>query len=312
MKLVSDIKNIRDLEEYDEVEKVSEYEHKPLYKVRISKNYFLLKLEEENSVLKRLPILSRLHSFASKNEIKIYKWLLNQEFDFFKFPRPVRIQGYDILIEYLIPVKDAQNEIPLLIQSLQELYRKTSSLKLGKIHSLFHNMRYSSEATIYKGSFSVIRKQLGITNCFRTLNVVLSLFLKQKKLKHSFLLHNDFTRNNVIIDDKTHLPYIIDYQAASINSRWLLIDIVRYAYLGSEKIIDFDIVNKFIKKIDRNHFGDDIQIEVQVRYALIARSIQSLKWKPREHIKQFYANILLDDNEYHKWYQNRCKIASYS
>jgi len=258
----------------------------------------VLKCSESDSKLFKRSMKFLFGTSAARTERALYKWISCQNFLHFRTPRLLGYYKTNLLISFEKGVEDSGARDDKVSESLHEFYIKSNQFRLGGVHKIYRQARYLTSnirALLILKSGSDKKVFLGVIKLIR------QCYVEQKPLYNSFCLHNDLNPSNVLHSSQKEYPVIIDFQRVKREKRWLFNDIVRYSFRGDSQIINFNTLEKFIKGIDLNYYGDHLNIEVQIRYALLCRTLQSLLWRKTPHVINFISTILIDDEAFATW-----------
>ena len=282
----------------------------------VSNRKYFLKFQRtpKNIIRKIIRIIFGNPSFSRM--IKVYELLGRRSFEYLKFPKLVRTNGKDIfIIDYVdfnnrgIDIKVYKSVIIKSIVEFQNVGRDQSELN-GNINQKLLNI-YLSFVYKYISRYGMnILKNYGLADYIKCIRIIILSHFKQRKLRHSILVHNDLHHNNIIIANNGDV-YLTDFEGVSLENKWVLVDVATLAVRTHEYLIDTDLILLFLNELMKNKNNKKIiNIKVQVRIAILRRIVQLINSSvsPPEVISKYYSffsEVLTSDKLYDEWYDTK-------
>lgn len=141
--------------------------------------------------------------------------------------------------------------------------------------------------------------------CFR----LIALQSTQSKQSRAFLLHNDLHSVNILEDSTSGAVYLIDFELAAPEARWILADIIFVAFNERRFTLDVSMLEVYLQEI---HLEPDIhlslsRIKQQVRFGVILRVLDGMRLRPdvsetrRLQYAAFLKETLIPDESFDRW-----------
>jgi len=248
------------------------------------------------------------------NEIVINEILNENNYDFLSHPRLIEanfednklifneIKGVNLKKEKFDRFKQKK-----LIKSLIELqFSDVNMEKLKRKLILFVQKRQNPMFRTLKNLLKFTLRSKELLLSLKLLIILFSLTLKQKRLKDTILIHNDLAYNNIMINEHDHI-YIIDYENAVIERKWILHDIIWISLKKYGLNLDGKFINQYLHYLGNfceNKILSKLNIKAQFRMILIKRSLRTIVKKKDledEHY-QFLVNILSNNDKFTQWF----------
>ena len=120
---------------------------------------------------------------------------------------------------------------------------------------------------------------IGLRVYMRSMRILFQYALFAPRLKKPILIHNDYHKNNVFIEDDK--PYIIDFESATRSTRWILRDIVMLAYDTSKEELNKLIVDYYLDLLQETYPQVEKKIDVkkELQVALLCRHARKLHYR---------------------------------
>ena len=118
--------------------------------------------------------------------------------------------------------------------------------------------------------------KIGLKMYFKILRELITYHLFCKGTTKKILIHNDFHRNNIL--KQSGELYFIDLESAITSRKWILKDIVFYAYNHETKEFNQQVIDYYLKELKQKHpiEYDRLNIKKEMRMAKLKFNLRRL------------------------------------
>lgn len=220
--------------------------------------------------------------------------------------------GKELILEDVSPVRPLKD-----ITGRQDAAEIIASLNRTRIREQYPwrlklLMQLTSSRFLHAllGSVTRTRKYLTWQEIIRLCFQIVLLQSTQPKQSRAFLLHNDLHSVNILEDSASGAVYLIDFELAAPEARWILADIVFVAFNGRRFTLDASMLEVFLREIQLEpniHFSPS-RIKQQVRFGVILRVLDGMRLRPdvpearRVQYAVFLRETLIPDEAFDQWF----------
>lgn len=164
-----------------------------------------------------------------------------------------------------------------------------------------------------KGALNYTKKYLTRRERTNLCWLLIKLQFTQRRQPRALLLHNDLHSVNILEDVADNNVYLIDFELASLESKWILADIIFVAFDRTKFSIDEAMVRVFLEILNTecHIYLTSSALKNQVRFGVILRLLDGLKMRSAtaEIRRQRYANFLkktcICDRKFDEWFSSQ-------
>ncbi|HEX7003937.1 MAG TPA: phosphotransferase [Trueperaceae bacterium] len=277
----------------------------PLMIVDTDRGTFVLKLRTPPANL-RSRVVAAVADLELSTQAAVYSSLCRQQFDYLRFPALIDTDGRNyLLLEHVDTRPHGEHDLPggQLLESLLEFQLSDMRLDRSGPHTLLARTR-EPFALLMRRLLTGIRKQLGWPIARSALEVAFACRSAQPPLERTVVCHNDFHHNNLLLDVQGRV-YFSDFEAVTLEDRWVLADIVHYAVGTQTFRIDCDVIGDYAE-LFAGRTGLALDLTAQLRVGLLARLSKLVlsSVPPAEAVaryRRFLTEVLLDDASFGEW-----------
>ncbi len=133
--------------------------------------------------------------------------------------------------------------------------------------------------------------------------LVMSGFLFQKMKSFPLYQHRDLGHPGNLKMSVAGVIYFLDFESTRFLARWPLLDAVDLSFAIDRLIFDRRILKMYLSRLAQTYEIGSLNIEKQIRFLLIRKSLNLLRYERRRAAyKDFLENTLLDNHAYAKWF----------
>ncbi len=274
---------------------------------------FILKLKSNNRRSLIGKILAR-QSLSFRTELAVNKQLAKMDFNHLKTPTMSRTDGKTyMLFKYIPNTGENYEKIPTecIAESLFEFSKSGINPYVSFTQKVTAPL-FKTLTSLIRAIVTILPSDCGIEFVPKALSVVMRSIFAQPTVPNAMLLHKDLRfRQNYLVSETLGL-FFIDFGSAIRERRWIMMDVVDLAFDAKRMYVNFDLIEQYYRILVRENLK--VNLKVQVRIALIRKVIFYLR--SREYsgdnkalFKIFLFRILLDDQSYDDWFNNRTRCA---
>ena len=278
----------------------------PLMLVDTDRGKFVLKLRTP-PVGAAARLKRRIADLELPTQARVYGSLSAQQFEVLRFPKLIETDGRDyLLLEYIETRGHEEHEVPRrpLLESLFEFQTARLTMPWTGLPALVAATR-RPYALLVRRMLTGIRSKMGWRVAWTGLARMASCRSAQPALASPVVCHNDFHHNNLLLGTDGTL-YLSDFEAVTLDDRWVLADIIHFAVATQEFRVDTELIADY-HRLFVVRTGPVINLRAQVRFGLLARvSKLVLSAVPNREAageyETFLREVLLDDAAFEEWF----------
>lgn len=212
-------------------------------------------------------------------------------------PKLVATKHRTITLEYIPAVPITIDDNKKIVDILLGFQFSDIQPKKGWIISLLLNPFIQIPRFCFSGLRTFRPKSI-----LMAVGVFINYYLTVRPLQHKILIHNDFTKKNILNSGKK--IYLIDFENTITSHRWLFNDIVAYIY-NPELNTDYKIINLYIENLKRQmpKYYENINVKKELRVSLLRHLISRSFSGNRKKNQIIFFEHLLNRQNYDKWFK---------
>lgn len=251
-----------------------------------------------------------LQKILINNEIRV-NLILNQNiYKTFKYPKMNNFIPDEKIVFDLI-IGEPSNHRPLSNLDFFPALAEFNNSKTPPTNDTVVLLNRIRKLTISNFPLLIIRdafkvtQLIGVTDLLRIILLVLYCTVNQQKFPSPLLLHKDIKEGDNILRSNDGEIYLLDYELANEEYRWIMLDIVDLTYDRDKLGIEGSVINKYLNCLNAEH-RTNINLCLQLRMAVLRKALYNIR-KPnlRPGHLNFMKEVILEEKAFNSWlYKN--------
>jgi Phosphotransferase enzyme family len=246
-------------------------------------------------------------SLPFRNELQIANYFLHCPPTQLRIAKPLASDGKSyIIFENLVGSRPISNQrwLDSLTPGLVEFaLAPLPGLPTAMQRTAFRILEAPSCRIAQRSISRQVRRELGFLGVARCWVFLFKANLKTPRQSRKINIHNDLAPHNLLISEGE--PFVLDFEDAVPEARWLLVDIVDAAWDRTTLDLDKRAVRHFAESLRSAGLRFDLQSQLQfalVRRALMWIANAEVPANRRHDLKTFLRHTLLDRRKFGVWF----------